>query len=137
MGASFNFDESSYLNMIDDKLSNLDLDVLIKAKYELLKDNKDTSVIDKAINENRRRTIIMEKEKEREEKERSKQFRSGLFWGLISGLTSDSGSSSSNSKSDNDLMPWEEDAIKNDHYEPHNFEEEELEDDDYYFDDDK
>ena len=64
---------------------------------------------------------------------KNKQFSGGLF-GLLSSLTSDS--SSSNSKSDNDLMPWEEDAIKNDHYEPHNFEEEELEEDDYYYEDD-
>ena len=29
------------------------------------------------------------------------------------------------------------DAIKNEDYEPHNFEEEELEEDDYYYEDDK
>ena len=36
-----------------------------------------------------------------------------------------------------DMNSWEKDAIKNDGYEPHNFEEEELEEDDYYYEDDK
>ena len=35
------------------------------------------------------------------------------------------------------MNSWEKDAIKNDGYEPHNFEEEELEEDDYYYEDDK
>ncbi len=137
MSTNYKIDDEYCLKAIDNKLASLEISELLRIKNELLKDNKDTSIIDKAINENKRRTIIMEKEKEREDKERSKQFRRGLFWGLVSGLTSDSSSSSNNSKSDNDLMPWEEDAIKNDHYEPHNFEEEELEEDDYYYDDDK
>ena len=136
MGTSFNFDESSYLNMIDDKLSNLDLDVLIKANYELLKEKKDTSIIDKAIAEHRRKTTIVEQQKKKEElieKHRKKQMRRAVLFGLIDGLISVGNTNTT----DSNVQPWKEDAIKNEGYELHNFEEEELEEDDYYFDDDK
>ncbi len=54
-----------------------------------------------------------------------------LFWVAIGAI------GENNSPSDNTLMSWEEDAIKNDGYEPYNFEEEELEEDDFYYEDDK
>ena len=54
-----------------------------------------------------------------------------LFWTAIGAIGNE------NSTSNNDLMPWEKESIKNDGYEPYNFEEEELEEDDFYYEDDK
>ncbi len=54
-----------------------------------------------------------------------------LFLGLLKAFESN------NDKKDNDMNSWEKDAMKDDEYEPYNFEEEELEEDDYYYDDDK
>ena len=51
-----------------------------------------------------------------------------LFWSAI-------GAIGNNKTNNSSLMPWEEDAIKNNGYESYNFEEEELEEDDYYSDD--
>lgn len=64
----------------------------------------------------------------------NKMKRRALVWGLIDGLSI---GIKSNNTVENDLMSWEKEAIKNDGYESHNFEEEELEEDDYYFEDDK
>ncbi len=51
-----------------------------------------------------------------------------LFWTAI-------GAIGNNKTNNSSLMPWEEDAIKNNGYKSYNFEEEELEEDDYYSDD--
>ena len=72
----------------------------------------------------------MEKEKEQKKKSGS------LFWSVLGELAFGNIQDTKNKKED-DLMPWEKDAIKNEGYEPHNFEEEELEEDDYYYEDDK
>ncbi len=109
----------------------------MQAKLELMKEGKDTSVIDKAIKERKRRDEVIKKNNERrinQEKRMNKMKRHALVWGLIDGISS---GIKSNDVADNDLMCWEEDAIKNDSYESHNFEEEDLEQDDYYFEDEK
>ena len=128
--AVYRFDDSVLTNRIDEMLVNLDMEVLIKAKYELLKEHGDTSIIDKAINEKKRREALNKRRvilQQKAEKRNRKMLRRDFLLGLLSGTkTSDS----------NDLYPWENDAL-NDGYEPHNFEEEELEEDDFYYEDDK
>ena len=118
MSKNYNVDLSELFKMIDDRLVNLDLDVLLKARKELIEENKDTAILDRAIEEKRRR-LGMDKKEE-------KKKNNGLF-DLIFGKE----------KEKNDMMPWEKDAIEKEGYEEYNFEEEELEEDDYYFDDDK
>ena len=74
----------------------------------------------------------MEKEKEQKKKSGS------LFWSVLGELAfGNTKDTKSKDKNDDGLMPWEKDAIKNEGYESHNFEEEELEEDDYYYEDDK
>ena len=131
MSANYSIDDSIIFDKVDNMLANYDLEDLMKVKSELLKEGKDTSVIDKAIKERKRRDEIIRKNEIRkiiQERRMRRELMLGLFKGVASGAKS---------KSDNDLMPWEEDALKKEGYEPHNFEEEELEEDDYYFDDDK
>ena len=91
----------------------------------MLKEGKDVSILDKAIKEKKRR--------ETRQREYDKNIARSIKRAALLGLT-DGVLFSSNNK--NDMMTWEEDAIKNNGYEPYNFEEE-LEEDDYYFDDDK
>ena len=124
MGHTYKVDDSIVFDRIDETLANIDLEYLMKAKLEMMKEGKDTSILDKALEERKRRDKLIKTSQ-------NKKLRHSLFLGLLSGINE-----ISNSKS-NDLMSWEEDAIKNDGYESFNFEEEELEDDDYYFDDDK
>ena len=123
MSAEYRFDETQLFNRVDEALVNLDMKVLMMAKLEMMKKHEDTSLIDKAIAEKERR--------EKKQTKSNKSNRKSLLFALIDGLTS------SDTSNKSDLMSWEEDAIKNDGYEPFNFEEEELEEDDYYFDDDK
>ena len=135
MSANYKIDDSGLFDSLDEILANIDPKVLEQAKLELSKEGKDTSIVNKAINERKRRDKrleIIEKRKKQEEKRQRKMMRGALLMGLFDGLFGDSKPSSNN-----DLMPWEEDAKKNEGYEDHNFEEEELEEDDYYYDDDK
>ena len=137
MGISYKIDDSIIFENIDETLANVDIKYLMQAKLELMKEGKDTSVIDKAIKERKRRDEAIKKNNERrvnQERRMSKMKRRALIWGLIDGLSS---SIKSNNTVENDLMSWEEDAVKNGGYKSHNFEEEELEEDDYYFEDDK
>lgn len=137
MGISYKIDDSIIFENIDETLANVDIKYLMQAKLELMKEGKDTSVIDKAIKKRKRRGEAIKKNNERrvnQERRMSKMKRRALIWGLIDGLSS---SIKSNNTVENDLMSWEEDAVKNDGYKSHNFEEEELEEDDYYFEDDK
>lgn len=137
MGISYKIDDSIIFENIDETLANVDIKYLMQAKLELMKEGKDTSVIDKAIKKRKRRDEAIKKNNERrvnQERRMSKMKRRALIWGLIDGLSS---SIKSNNTVENDLMSWEEDAVKNDGYKSHNFEEEELEEDDYYFEDDK
>lgn len=129
MSASYKIDDSKLFDNIDELLANLDIKFLMEVKLELMKEGKDTSIIDKAINERNRRDKIITKRKKINQKRLNKLTRQALLMGLINGL--------SNNNKSSDLMSWEEDAIKNNGYEKYNFEEEELEEDDYYFDDDK
>lgn len=137
MGISYKIDDSIIFENIDETLANVDIKYLMQAKLELMKEGKDTSVIDKAIKERKRRDEAIKKNNERrvnQERRMSKMKRRALIWGLIDGLSS---SIKSNNTVENELMSWEEDAVKNGGYKSHNFEEEELEEDDYYFEDDK
>lgn len=135
MSHTYKIDDSIVFKSVDETLANVDLKYLMQAKLEMLKEGKDTSILDKAIEERKRRdemTLKYKKQKEHQEKKLSKQRRRALLFGLISGL-----SPKQNVQNlDNSLMPWEQDAIK-DGYESFNFEEEELEEDDFYYDDDK
>lgn len=117
---SFIFDE------IDDTLASLDSSFLKKARKEIIKNNGDTEVIDKAIEERKRRDKIIEKE----ERQNKKIIRDAAIIGIASGLIS-------NKKTSNhvDLMSSEKDLVSKGEYEPYQFEEQEFEDDDYYYDD--
>lgn len=117
---SFIFDE------IDDTLASLDSSFLKKARKEIIKNNGDTEVIDKAIEERKRRDKIIEKE----ERQNKKIIRDAAIIGIASGLIP-------NKKTSNhvDLMSSEKDLVSKGEYEPYQFEEQELEDDDYYYDD--
>lgn len=137
MSHTYKIDDSVVFKSIDETLANVDLKYLMKAKLEMMKEGQDTSIIDKAIEERKRRDQIAlknKRQKELQEKKLAKQTRSALFWGLISGFSS---KPNTQKMEDNDLMNWEKDAITNGGYESHNFEEEELEEDDYYYEDDK
>ena len=123
----YKFDDSKLFNEIDNRLSNLDLLTLEKAKKELSKENKSTEIVDKAIKERKRKDYI----KEKQEKNYNKMLRKALFWGLVSGLAGGKSTPS------DELMPWEREAILNGDYSNYNFEEEELEEDDFYYEDDK
>ena len=131
----YKIDDSIIYDNIDESLARLDLKYLMKAKLEMMKEGKDTSILDKAINERKRRDKKMEEDKKRrikQEEKMKRQNRRAILFGLLDGLTS---STKSNDSVDDGLMSWEKDAIKNNGYESHNFEEEDLEEDDYYFED--
>lgn len=65
MSKTYEIDETSLLNLIDETLINLDLSVLEKARQECLKNNESTEIIDKAIREKQSRNrIITEKNTE-------------------------------------------------------------------------
>lgn len=123
---SYTIDHSSLLRLADEKLANLDYNVLFKVKDELVKRGEDTSLIDKAIN--------TKKERDKEIKEQNKLSLGDVLTGVFLGLNI--GNKKANKK-DNNIMPWEQDEENKENYEPHNFEEEELEEDDYYYEDDK
>ena len=110
MATTYEYDESDLFKLIDEKLSNTDLEILIKAKKQLKKEGKDTSIIDKAIKEN---TSSQNKKNVK---------RKSILSEIIKNIL--------NNKEDKKV-------VKNKNYEDYNFEEEELEDDDYYFEDDK
>ena len=69
MATTYEYDESDLFKLIDEKLSNTDLETLIKAREQLKKEGKDTSIIDKTIKEKtssqnkknvRRKPILLE-----------------------------------------------------------------------------
>lgn len=135
MGKEYKIDDSIVFKRVDETLANIDITRLEKVREELVKNGEDTFLIDKAIKERKRRDEIIMKNKKEQEKNRRTGLGGAILFGLLEGFAS--GSSKSSKKSDNDLMPWEEDALKHEGYEKYNFEEEELEEDDYYYDDDK
>ncbi len=59
---------------------------------------------------------------------------------IIAGVTlglSDNGKKEKDKNTDTDyLMPWEQDLVDNNEYEPYHFEEDDTEEDDYYHEDD-
>ena len=107
----YNIDDSMVYESIDKMFDDIDLEYLIMARDELIRDGEDTEIIDKVIEKRKGN-----KERESKDIDVSKM---GSILGLIEGLKK-----KNNSDVDND-------------YEDYNFEEEELEDDDYYFEDDK
>ena len=121
------FDDSNLIKQIDEKLSSLDLNTLNEARQKFIEDNEDTSIIDKAIEERKRRNTEIGKENENY----SKQMRRGLLAGLFLWLGSNKKSTANN----NPFFNWEKKETKKGNYKPFNFEEEELEDDDYYNED--
>jgi len=131
--AHYSYDDSALIKGLDELLIGLDYSVLEQTRAKMIEEGSDTEIIDKAIKEKKRRDGIRKREQKIQEK-RDKQFaknvRNASFLGLLGGLFGPS-------PDKNDMMSWEEDAMKNDGYEPHNFEEEELEEDDYYYEDDK
>lgn len=134
MSPNYKIDDSIVFKSIDETLANLDIKYLMQAKLELMREGKDTSVIDKAIEERKRRDKILRMNNERKERQERKMKKRALLWGLVDGLSS---GIKSNETLDNELMSWEKEVIKSREYDNYNFEEEELEEDDYYFDDDK
>ena len=138
-------DSDELFNYLDDLMASQDLSVLEKAKKQLIKEGKPIDVIDKAINERKRRDKIALKNRVKdalkegihesiENRKRNKRYRKmirrAIFSGLFFGLIGSSGSSNP------DLNPWEQDYIDKGDYEPFQFEEEDLEDDDFYNEDD-
>ena len=106
MGTSYKIDDSIVFKSIDETLANVDIKYLMKAKLELMKEGKDASVIDKAIEERKRRDEVIKKNNERrvnQERKMNKIKRQALLWGLIDGLLS---GIKSNNSIDNDLMSW-------------------------------
>lgn len=103
-------------------------DELNQIKDNLLKMNKDTSIIDKSIQLKLKNKHIKEKEEQEFNKRlksvRRHAFLSGLFGGLTSGK-----------KMNNDLSSWEYQEILNNELEESNFEEEIEDEDDFYSDD--
>ena len=55
MGISYKIDDSIIFENIDETLANVDIKYLMQAKLELMKEGKDTSVIDKAIKERKKK----------------------------------------------------------------------------------
>lgn len=91
MGISYKIDDSIIFENIDETLANVDIKYLMQAKLELMKEGKDTSVIDKAIKERKKRDEAIKKNNERrvnQERRMSKMKRRALIWGLIDGLSS-------------------------------------------------
>lgn len=103
-------------------------DELNQIKDNLLKMNKDTSIIDKSIQLKLKNKHIKEKEEQEFNKRlksvRRHAFLSGLFGGLTSGK-----------KMNNDLSSWEYQEMLNNELEESNFEEEIEDEDDFYSDD--
>lgn len=138
-------DSDELFNYLDDLMASQDLSVLEKAKKQLIKDGTPTDVIDKAINERKRRDrIALRKrvknalkegihesiENRRRNKRYRKMIRRAIFSGFFSGLLG------SSKGSNPDINPWEQDYIDKGDYEPYQFEEEDLEEDDFYNEDD-
>lgn len=125
------FDETKILENVDETLANIDASQLKYLKKKFEENNDDTEIIDKALKERIRRDKIAEEIKRKEEKAKRKQMRRAIFWGIVSGLSSNQ----INKNDYSDLMPWEQDEINNKNYETFNFEEEEMEEDDFYYED--
>ena len=49
MSKEYEFDESPLLDRIDNMLENMDPEYLLQAREELIKEGKDTEIIDKAL----------------------------------------------------------------------------------------
>ena len=138
-------DSDELFDYLDDLMASQDLSVLEKAKEQCIKDGTPTDVIDKAINERKRRDKIALKHRVKdalkegihesiENRKRNKRYRKmirrAIFSGFFSGLLG------SSKGSNPDLNPWEQDYIDKGDYEPYQFEEEDLEEDDFYSEDD-
>ncbi len=121
MSNNYKINDSVIFDKIDESLANINIEQLMKVKLEMMKNGEDTSIIDKAISERKRRDELIKIK----EKERIKRNRRIFLSSLLNGPSKDI--------IDPDLMPWENDS----NYEKYNYEEEEMEEDDYYFDDDK
>ncbi len=111
-----NIDNSVLFKKINDTLANIDLKTLETVRKEMLKEGKDVHLLDKAIDERKRRDDLIVSDNK------------GSILDLFN---------PPKEEDDDDLMPWEKEAMKDKEYEPQNFEEEDLEEDDYYFEDDK
>lgn len=129
---TYTFDDSFVFDAIDEKLAQMPIEVLRKAKEENIKNGESTEIIDKAINERTKRDEKVKKEQE----EIKRATRRGIMGGILSGLFS---SNKSKSKTEDIpyLMSWEQDEVNKGNYTPDQFEEEEMDEDDYYSNDDK
>ena len=138
-------DSEELFDYLDDLMASQDLNVLLKAKEQCIKDGTPTDVIDKAINERKRRDkeALTKKvkaslkegiEEQRRAHKMAKRYRKQIGRAIISGFFS--GLLGSSNSSNPDIMPWEQDYIDKGDYEPYQFEEEDLEEDDFYNEDD-
>lgn len=107
-GSSYTVDDEFIGNVIEEKLSTMDLDTLYQVRRKLEEEGEDTDLIDKAI--------AIHKQNQKKEDSSLGDFLLGTFLGLSSGKKK--------------KRPSQEKE-----YEPWNLEEEELEEDDYHFDD--
>ena len=116
------FANETVKDYLKESIEDKELDELKEIRKEALKYNVDTKILDDYI-----KAALSKKYK------RNKKSGVSLSKALLmSFLLSDTKGAN---YSDSDLMPWEEDTVKNGGYEPFNFEEENLEEDDFYYDD--
>lgn len=105
---------------LDQKIESLPMEVLSETKKQMKKNNENTEIIDKAINNK------IKKEETKRENHKS------IFWEIVGALFG----RSNKTKDTKEISTWEAKEIKNGNYEPYQFEEEDLEEDDYYYEDD-
>ena len=116
------FANETVKDYLKESIEDKELDELKEIRKEALKYNADTKLLDDYI-----KAALSKKYK------RNKKSGVSLSKALLmSFLLSDTKGAN---HSDSELMPWEEDAVKDGGYEPFNFEEENLEEDDFYYDD--
>lgn len=142
MIASFTIDDSPMFDALDNYFANLPLNALEEARKQMIENNEDTGIIDKAIKE-RKRIDDEIKNKQEHSRNNEQQFqpkakksvRKTIFDGIFSNLFNNSINSNENDSFD--LTPLEKTEIHKGNYDSFQFEEDGLEEDDYYYEDEK
>lgn len=144
ISVTYTIDNDEIFNAIDNKLVNIPSEKLEKARTELIKNNEDTEIIDKAIKNGKTHKKQIKKRKTNTLFKTLDTisyiilFPIKIFFAIVCGLREGSTQSNNNSleKEMNNygLEEWQKDLVRKGNYNPWNFEEEELEEDDYYYD---
>ena len=120
-------DDTNIFYDIDDVIDSLSLEDLEQIRFNMIRNNKSTEIVDTVI---KRRKEELEEENNEARQLRS-MYRKAAIGGIISGIGE--GLSSINN-TDDYLMPDERNMVNNSDYEDYNFEED-AEEDDYYYED--